>query len=68
MQTSNSKNDKNNNNNAPFLSRNQMQPSNSKNDKNNNNSNNLSVSLGLSGLCGKLSSVADSNMFLERQG
>ena len=45
-----------------------MQPSNSKNDKNNNNddnnNNNLSVSLGLSGLCGKLSSVADSNMFL----
>ena len=54
---------------ASCLSKSQMQPSNSKNDKNNNNdnnnkNNNLSVSLGLSGLCGKLSSVADSNMFL----
>ena len=53
---------------ASCLSKSQMRPSNSKNDKNNNNddnnNNNLSVSLGLSGLCGKLSSVADSNMFL----
>ena len=52
---------------ASCLSKSQMQPSNNNNDKNNNNHNNnnnkLSVSLGLSGLCGRLSSVADSSMF-----
>ena len=53
---------------ASCLSKSQMQPSNNNSNKNNdtNNNNKCSVLLRLSGLCGKLSSVADSSKFLSR--